>query len=389
MFKQGAFALEYPGTLNWTVERTWRHARVWFDWVRRYLITRDAILGFSKSDLRLELCNGSVWEFRSADKPDTLRGDGLHSLVGHEAAFWDRYAWDTLRPALADQRGWAALNSTPKGLQNWFASEWLKARDCQWDGANWLASSRAFHWPTSFNPLISSWEIEAARGAMPDAMFRQEYLGEFVSDAGSLFVVSPKVWTGSFELPQSNARYAAGFDLAKRRDWSAWVIVRCDVLPWRVVNFGRMKQVDYTSQTVFLAERFKQYRVGIALCDFYQEAVIEQLAARHINVEGFALTATSRPTLLTNLALVLEKAQIRLPGSSPDAGQQLQIDKMRGELANFTPRVSKTGSIRYEAADGYNDDYVFALAMAVEAAKRRIAEGQGGATLIVNGKVYR
>lgn len=390
MFKQGMFASQNPGTLNWTVERTWRHAAKWFEWTRRFLFTKDAVVGLSKSDLRIELVNGSVWEFRSADKPDTLRGEGLHSLVGHEVAFWDRYAWDTLRPALADKRGWAALNSTPKGLQNWFATEWIKSSQQVWDGQDWISSSRAFHWPTSFNPLIDQFEIEAARQSMPDAMFRQEYLGEFVSDAGSLFHVHPSCWLGGYEPPQPGARYVAGFDLAKRRDWSAWGILRVDCLPWKLVAFGRMKQVDYLSQAVILAERFKQYKAGIALGDQYQETVIELLQDKKVNAEGVPLTASSRPTLLINLAVELEKGRVRMPGSSTDKNQQVNIDALKGELENFTPKVSKTGSVRYEAADGYNDDFVFMLAMCVEAAKRKIAEGSGGGSLIVQGgKVYR
>jgi hypothetical protein len=381
MFRQALFAGQNPGSQNWTVDRTWRHAKVWYRWVKSYLFPREVVGYHSDSDLRLELINGAAWEFRSADKPDSLRGEGLHSLVGHEAAFWSRYAWDTLRPALSDKRGWALLNSTPKGLQNYFAEEWRAAEASLGIGQiEWEASARAFDWPTRLNPQISQFDIEAARRSMPDAMFRQEYLGEFVSDAGSLFRPKATTWTGAFEEYAERGRYVAGYDLAKRRDYTAWIILRVDVLPWRVVDFGRMQQVGYVEQSHILARIFKRWGVRIAIADQYQETVYELLQGAGIPVQTFELTPTSRPTLLNDLAVVLEQGQVRIPATAADADRQRECDVLRGEISNFVPAVSKRGAVRYEAAEGYHDDYVFALANAVEAGKNIVdISGHSGA----------
>lgn len=393
MFRQGLFACQNPGTHNWTVERTWGHARRWYRWARIYLLPRNAVRYKSDSDLRIELVNGSDWEFRSADKPDSLRGEGLHSLVGHEAAFWTRYAWDTLRPALSDNRGWALLNSTPKGLQNYFAEEWLRAQASLGIGQiEWEASARAFDWPTVLNPKISKFDIDAARRSMPDAMFRQEYLGEFVSDAGSLFRPLPVVWTGAFEEYAQRGRYVAGYDLAKRRDYTAWVILRVDVVPWRVVDFGRMQQVGYVEQSQILNRIFRKWYVRIAMADQYQETVYELLDGYGVPVQIYELNATSRPTLLNNLAVVLEQGQIRIPCQAQESDRQRECDVMRGEVSNFIPAVSRRGNVRYEAADGYHDDYVFALANAVEAGKQIVdisGNKGGGPFMAVGGKIVR
>lgn len=385
MFRQCIFACQNGGSNNWTVDRTWRAAGVWFRWVRAYLLPKNAVADFSISDHRIELINGSTWEFRSADNPDTsLRGEGVHSLVGHEVAFWSQYARDTARAIITDKSGWLAYNSTPRGLQNWFAQDWTNAFQSKpYPGQPWESTRRAFDWPTLFNPNISREDVEDARRTMPDAMFRQEYLGEFVSDAGSLFKISPKCWTGNFEVPQERGIYVAGYDLAKRRDWTAWCILRIDVLPWRLVAFGRMQQIDFTSQAVILEKKFKQYKVRKALADMYQETVLEILTQKNCPVEGVSLTGTSRPTILMNLAVPLEQGEIRIPVSSPNRDEQKEIDVLRGQFENFTPNVSKLGSIRYEAAPGYNDDYVFALAMAVEAAKRQVISGNQGSGAFV------
>lgn len=382
MFKQGIFALQNPGSHNWTVERTWRDAGAWFRWARK-LLPREAVSGFSISDLRLELVNGGVWEFRSADRPATLRGEGLHSLVGHEVAFWSVESWHALRPALSDKQGWAVLNSTPIGLQNWFACEWTNALGSV--STEWESSRVALRWPTSFSHLVSKADIDDAKRTMPDAMFRQEYLGEFVSDAGSLFRINPKVWTGSFELPQPTGRYVAGFDLAKRRDWMAWGILRIDCVPHRLVSFGRMQQVEYITQTAFLEKKFKHYNVKLALGDMYQETVLELLQSKGVKAEGFSLTGVSRPTILTDLSVALEQGDIRIPVEG-DSNQKQDITVLKAEFENFTPQVSKSGSIRYEAARGYNDDFVFMLAMALQASKQQVKQNEAGAGFIVTSR---
>lgn len=371
MFRQAIFAATNPHSLNWTVEQTWRKAGAWFRWIRSQILPKEAVAYCSISDLRIELINGATWEFRSAENYDSLRGEGLHSLVGHETAFWNERAWHALRPMLSDMRGWAAMASTPQGLKNWFTKEWKFAN--QWQGSDWEGSRRAFLWPTSINPIILQVEIEDARRTLPDATFRQEYLGEFISDSGSLFHFAEPTWTGKFELPQEGGRYVAGYDLAKRRDYTAWAILRVDTMPWRVVDFGRMQQVDYSSQLGILATKFKQYKVLLALADQYQEAVTEQLRERGVEVRSYPLSQTSRATLLANLAVEGEQNRLRIPGK--DAARQRDIDVLRGEIENFTPNVSRLGSVRYEAAHGYHDDYVFALAMAVEAGKRYVPSG--------------
>ena len=384
MWRQAIFSWQYPNTNHWTVDQTLGEVRKWFRYAIRLFPKEAFAQKPNYTDRRLVFRNGSVWEFRSADRPETLRGSGLDSFVGHEAAFWDEESWNTVRPALSDRLGWAVLNSTPKGRNNWFFAHWQRGNEDPGDG--WENSRASFSWPTSINPKILPGEIDEARNTLPDATFRQEYLGEFTSDSGSLFKIHANCWTGAFEPHVDGGRYVAGFDLAKRRDWSAWVVLRVDCLPWRIVDFGRMKQVEYLTQAAILEKKFKEYRVRLALSDPWQESLNELLRDRNVPVEEFVLGGTSRPTLLINLAVPLEKGEIRIPINSSDPERQRDIAVLRGEFENFTPQVSKRGSVRYEAAHGYNDDYVFALAMAVEAAKRQVKEGSGGGFLAVQGR---
>ena len=152
-----------------------------------------------------------------------------------------------------------------------------------------------------------------------------------------------------------------------------------------------MQHLEYTVQEKALSDKLKLYNNAQALADQYQEAVVELLQQHGRRVEIFPLSLTSRPTLLHNLALSLERGEIRYPAtalkrekaglgkSDPYTDQQRRfVTALDGEIENFTPQVTKHGTVRYEAAHNYHDDLIFALAMANEAGKRRTFGGGGG-----------
>ena len=130
------------------------------------------------SERLIALPNGGEIQVRSADNPDSLRGEGLDFLVMDECAFIQEEAWqEALRPALSDRIGRALFISTPKG-QNWFYDLWLRCVDPTQD--EW----RGWQLPTADNPYIAAAEIEAARLSLPERAFAQEYLAEFLVAAG-------------------------------------------------------------------------------------------------------------------------------------------------------------------------------------------------------------
>ena len=62
---------------------------------------------------------GSVVEGKSADKPESLVGEGLDLLILDEAAKIKKKTWEMyLRPPLSDRKGSALFITTPQGF-NW------------------------------------------------------------------------------------------------------------------------------------------------------------------------------------------------------------------------------------------------------------------------------
>jgi predicted phage terminase large subunit-like protein len=89
-------------------------------------------------------------------------------------------AWErAISPTLTDFGGDAWFISTPNGM-NYFYELFRRGGDPTFP--DWAS----FHMPTSANPHIDPAEVEQKRRELPDLVFRQEYLAEFVTFGGGL-----------------------------------------------------------------------------------------------------------------------------------------------------------------------------------------------------------
>jgi predicted phage terminase large subunit-like protein len=133
----------------------------------------------NENERRIVLPGGGAITVKSADNPDSLRGDGLDGAVLDEAAFMHKDAWTaSIRPALSDKRGWSMHLTTPNGL-NWFHELWQDVPHRE----GWMRWQR----PTADNPIIDASEIAAARREVGPHLFAQEYEAQFLSTSGGLF----------------------------------------------------------------------------------------------------------------------------------------------------------------------------------------------------------
>ena len=298
---------------------------------------------------------GGFIGFKTADTGAGLLGEGLDFLVIDEASVVPEQAWlQDLRPSLTDRLGRALFIGTPRG-RNWFWREWLRGQDtAQTDWASW-------QFPTSANPNISPAEIELAREQLPERVFRQEYLAEFLDDAGAVFRgVTEAATAPASATPAEHQghRIVIGADWGKSKDFTA-LSVLCATCR-RQVALDRFNRIEYAFQAQrlrALAERWGGARhVEIqAETNAMGEPVIEQLRRMGLVVRPFTTTAQSKPPLIESLALALERGELAV---LPDPVQT-------GELQAYTMALNRTtGRPTYSAPSGGHDDTVMALALA-------------------------
>jgi len=187
-------------------------------------------------DRMVTLPNGGFVAVRSADNPDSLRGEGLDFVVMDECAFMQREAWtEAIRPALSDRQGKALFISTPKG-RNHFWELYQKGINSEEGWQSWT-------FPTISNPFIQPTEIEAAKRDLPEMIFRQEYLAEFIDDSGSVFRRVQDAAVLEPQEPDANKQYVAGVDVASSIDFT--VVSIMDVKSKELVYLDRFNRVDY------------------------------------------------------------------------------------------------------------------------------------------------
>lgn len=131
---------------------------------------------------RRALSVGAGWvQFKTAEEPDSLRGESIDFAVVDEAAHVPHldHIWELcLRPCLLDRKGAAWFISTPAGF-NFFSTLWQGAKD----KPGWAS----FRYPSGANPYLDAQELAEITRDMPLLVKRQEIDAEFVQLAGALF----------------------------------------------------------------------------------------------------------------------------------------------------------------------------------------------------------
>lgn len=346
------FACEHHDTLTWWVAPTYRQARIAYRMIKRALaaVTRRA----SDTELRIELLNGAVVECRSADNADNLRGEGVHFLVLEEAAMMPEKVWyQVLRPMLADTNGSALFISTPRG-RNWFYVLFQRGLDPLYP------EYKSFHFPTSKNPYIPASEIEAAKRDLPEDVYRQEFLAEFLEESAGVFRRIDQCISGELDeepLAQEGHSYTLGWDPAKYRDFS--VISVIDVNKRHLCYFERSNRVEYTTQIERVIQVATAYNAYV-LIDMtgVGDPLLEQVKKAIPSAEGYLLTNASKKALIENLVLAIQNRAITFP----------DIAVLLTELRQMEYRLSASRLIQYAAPEGAHDDCVLSLALACYAA---------------------
>jgi phage terminase large subunit-like protein len=335
------------GGIAWWVAPSYKISEVGWRPLRK-LAARIPGAEVRLSDRTVILPGGGSVSIRSADSPDSLRGEGLDLVVLDEAAFMKSEAWsEALRPALSDRQGKAIFISTPRG-RNWF---WDIFRRGQAEGGEW----QSFQYPTSSNPFIDPGEIEAARLDLPEVTFRQEYEAEFVDSEGAVFRrVQDAAILDPLEAPLPGRTYTAGVDVASSIDYTVITILDCESRD--MVYMDRFTRVDYPT----LEDRLEAVHTAWKLSGMVVEAngigrpVIDHLIQRGIQITPFTTTNATKQGIIQALQSALEHGNIRI----------LNNPVLVGELLSFESNRSPSGSYAYSAPDGMHDDTVMSLAIA-------------------------
>lgn len=305
----------------------------------------------NESEHRLELVTGGVLEMWSMDAADTARGRKYKRLIVDEAALipnlMDVFN-AVLRPMLVDYKGDAYFKGTPKG-RNGFWQMFTLGQDQ--NNTEW----KSWQFPTSANPFIPASEVEAMKNTMPELIYRQEVLAEFIDDQGGVFRrVQEAIKGEAIDEPDTKRQYIAGVDVAASIDYT--VVTVMDVESKQLVYLDRFNRVDYNVLEDRLQSLYNRWNLDVMKIEQNSigQAVIDHMENRGMNIIPFMTTSATKQPLITQLQSAFEHGEIGIYNDPV----------LIGELLSFESKRSPSGSFTYSAPDGLHDDCVMSLALA-------------------------
>lgn len=335
-------------------------AEAWRDLIR----PAKAVANINNTERRIEFNNGGIIEAWTMTDPDAGRSRKYHLAIVDEAAKAPhlKLAWEeSIRATLTDYRGDAWFLSTPKGL-NFFYDLFQRGQD-PIAHPDW----RSWQLPSSVNPFLDPAEIEAARLELPDLVFKQEYLAEFLSGEGAVFRNVDACLLSDPTTPAEHQGHEIvfGLDWAKVHDFTVLSLICCNCE--REVFLDRFNKIGWDFQRERVLVNLLKWgaQFGVVETNSIGSPNLEALrdaAPESMALAGFETTVKSKGKMIQSLSLAFEKEEL----------QWLPDPVARHELIAYEATVTETGYTKYGAPEGGWDDTVIARGLAWHAARYRI-----------------
>lgn len=342
-------ALVDPDSVGWIVSPTFPQSMIMWRMIKK-IFKDKSVAKFVKSikegEKYIELTNGSTIWAKSGDLPDNLRGEGLTYVVIDEAAMVKDEVWfNVIRPALADKKGNAVLISTPKG-KNWFYQMFLR-------GLGDDPDYKSFQYTSFENITIPESEWKSMTQELPELVYRQEILAEFIEGGGVVFRKVESVLDSQISDARPGVSYLIGVDLAKYEDFTVISVAETDTRS--LVYLHRFNNIDWNYQKDYIKRISEQYNGAICYLDStgLGDPIAEDLMKNNVPVVPVRLTNISKAQIIQNLQLMIENNQIHL----------LNDPELRKEFGAFSYELTASGNLRYGAPSGFHDDIVISIAL--------------------------
>jgi hypothetical protein len=334
------------------------------NWRELESVLTPVIVDKSVQEHRIELSTKGVLDCWSLDNPDAPRGRKYKLVIVDEAA-QVRYlgeAWQAvIEPMLMDLKGDAWFLSTPQGA-NFFRTvfSWGLDDERYPEWKSWQMPSTANTAPDVHQNIVD--EVARKRETTPERYFLQEYMAEFLDDAGGVFRYVDRAATAAKQESAIDGHsYVIGVDWGKYQDFTVLAVV--DATLKELCYLDRFNRIDFELQMprlYNLATRFKTKTI-IPEHNSFGIPLEEQLKREGYQVHPFTTTNASKAEAIDSLTLAIEKGELKI---IPDG---VLIDELKSYEAERLP----SGMLRYSAPEGHHDDCVIALALAWHGASIR------------------
>jgi hypothetical protein len=219
-----------PNYQHWWVAPVYSQAKIAFSRLREK-IGRTGIYKINESNLTITTPLGSVISFKSAEKPDHLYGDDVHSIVFDEAPRARVEAFYALRTTITATGGKMKMIGNYGGSNNWLHLLKEKSKS----DTNYFYKKITV-WDAVEAGILKREEIEQAQRDLPPSVFKMLYMAEDADNKDRLATDESinDLFTNTHVL--DGDRYITadiafqGSDLFVLLVWSGWKIIDSRVI---------------------------------------------------------------------------------------------------------------------------------------------------------------
>ena len=301
---------------------------------------------YSTNEITLK--NGTQFLFRSAERYDNIRGLTCDYGVIDEAAFCKDEAWqEAIRPVFMVRGKKVLFISTPKGKNFFFDLYQLGQSEDYPQYQNYTGTSYD-------TPYIDPIDITDAKKTLPDNVFRQEYLAQFIDSGGEVFSDIDKNCFTSYTPPEG--RVFCGIDLGKQEDYTVATFID---QRGKVVDIYRSNATEWSTMVNEILVLIRKWNATTMIeVNSIGDVIFEMIKKQWQNTHPFVTSSKSKQEIIEGLILDMNDDVISIPHPS-------LFSWLYNELTIFTYDYNpKTRSIKYGHPNGQHDDTVMSLAIA-------------------------
>jgi phage FluMu gp28-like protein len=368
------FAFTNANKTTLIVSRGLRQSMIMFNVIERFILRHPFLAKSVSKSTRtmIELKNGSkIIALPCGPDGATLRGYTADLVVMDEAAFMpEDVIASVIFPMLATTNGTAIMLSTPWGRNHIFYrsfknpdywSQHVRAEDC---------------------PLISKEFLEEQRKTIGDLRFKMEYEAEFVEEENSFFsqdlirecvedydlIDESQIWAEG-KIPGD---YYLGADFGKKVDYSvAALLKREEEGKLRLVFLKQFALGTPYSEVIAYIKRLNEkfdILKGFVDQSAIGESLVEEIKEFAPQINGLSFTAKVKQDLMVLMHARMEQKRLILP---MERSLLTQINEQQYSFGRAKPTemAEEKGYMTFYHPPGSHDDQLWALALAVYAAK--------------------
>lgn len=318
----------------------------------------NGIIKIDRQERIITFPGGGMIQMKSAERANSLRGEGLDLVVIDEWAFvrYGKRVWESdLSPALAEKHGKAYLITTPNGMDHVYEYYHRAEHDDQY---------KAWTFPTENNPFIPKKSIEDARKSLPPDVFSQEYMANFLEDAAAFFYNLKNIMKAKIQHEaQPGHQYRAGLDIGRWNDESILSIIDYSIMPMEICWVETMTNMSFRMQRKKVLTLAGRYDIDLLSTDItgigygLGEAIEDDadFTCDHVHYSN-----KIKIDIFTSLQGAYEMEKLYIP----------DMEWLRVQHEMMIPEISPGSlTVRLNARGGFRDDGPNSIALAHRASQ--------------------